>query len=174
MATHRTVGAVTAALLLSLVCTLGCGGSDLTLPGSDGSGGGDGGGAGPDQPGVSLPAVLVAADGDGQTAAPGEVLAAPLVVQVLDSVGAPVPGTLIAFSFQGNPDGATLDPSAILTGSDGKAAATVRLGATPGEQIVVASIASSRLPDLRASFSVTAVSPDDHGHGAKDHQGNHD
>lgn len=163
MATHRTVGPVTAAFLLSLVCTLGCAGSNLTLPGSDGSGGG--GGAGTDQPGLPLPAVVVAADGDGQTAAPGAVLADPLVVQVLDSVGAPVPGTLITFSFQGNPDGAALDPAAILTDSDGKAAAMVRLGATPGEQIIVASIASSRLPDLRASFSVTAVPPDDHGHG---------
>jgi hypothetical protein len=173
MKTHRTVGAVTAAFLVSLACTLGCAGSDLTLPGSDGSGGS--GGAGPDRPGMPLPAVLVAADGDGQTAAPGAVLADPLVVQVLDSAGVPVPGTLITFSFQGNPAGAALDPTAILTGTDGRAAATVRLGAQPGEQIIVAAIASSRLPDLQTSFSVTAIPTDTHGHGGRDgHHGDND
>jgi len=119
-----------------------------------------------------VPAVLLAADGDGQSAEPGAVLADPVVVQVLDSTGAPVSGTLIAFSFQGNAAGAALEPSAILTDTDGRAAATVRLGDAPGEQIIVASVASSRLPDLRASFSVTAVPPDD-GNDGKDKHHHH-
>ena len=168
MTTLRTVSAVAAALLLAL----GCAGSDLTLPGPDGTGGGAGSGE-PESPGLPLPAVLIAQAGDGQTAEPGAQLPDPLVVQVLDSAGAPVSGTLIAFSFVGDPNGAALDPPATLTDADGRAAATARLGDVPGEQVVVASVASSRLPDLRASFSVTAVPPDDHGHGRKDrhHQG---
>jgi hypothetical protein len=168
--TRPTVGAVTAAFLLTLV--VGCAGGDLTLPGPNGSGGD--GGPGPHPPGQPVPAVIVAADGDGQSAEPGALLADPLVVQVLDSTGTPVAGLLIAFSFQGDPAGAALDPSSVLTDTAGRAAATVRLGDAPGEQIVVASVASSRLPDLRASFSLTAVPPDDPEQGKKDRHHHHD
>ncbi len=149
MAGHGAVGAAIAIL----VFTLGCAAGELTLPGS-----------GPDQ---LEAAALVAKSGDGQQAAPGEVLAEPLTVQVLDSTDQPVAGTPVVFSFVGNPAGAVLEPDSIVTGADGIAAATVRLGSAAGEQVIVAEVANSEAADLRTQFSAVAVLPDTTGGGKK-------
>jgi hypothetical protein len=117
--------------------------SDLTLPG------GPSDGPAPDQ--------LRIVDGDGQRAQTGELLADPLVVEVVDSGRAPVPGTPVEFSFVGDPPGAVLQPSSAETDSSGQVSAFVQLGETSGKQEIVARVAGTASPELSASFTVTAV-----------------
>jgi hypothetical protein len=130
-------------LILALVTA--CSG-DLTLPGSGPNGGPDGGGPLPDQ-------VRVIA-GNGQRARTGELLSDSLVVQVVDTGTAPVPGTQIEFSFVGDPAGAVLDPAVTTTDESGLASAAVRLGSESGEQEIVARVTGT---DLSASFTATAT-----------------
>jgi hypothetical protein len=146
-----------AAVMLTLI---GCSGGDLTLPGP--------GQSGPDQP-----AALKVVSGDGQQAEVGTVLDDPLTVQVLDESSQPVPNIQVQFSLLGDLSGAVLDPESIETDEEGRAAAVVRLGEQPGEQVIVAAVANSQLPDLRARFSVTAVPPSDGDGGKKGGKGGH-
>jgi hypothetical protein len=37
----------------------------------------------------------------------------------------------------------------------------VRLGESPGEQLIAAEVADTDVPDLRARFTATAIAPDD-------------
>ena len=145
MTRHRVFRMGAAAVLLTLV---GCSGGDLTLPGP--------GESGPDQP-----AALKVMSGDEQQAEVGTVLEDPLTVQVLDESSQPVPHIVVQFSFLGELSGAALDPASIETDDEGRAAAIVRLGEQAGEQVIVAVVANTQLPDLRARFSVTAVPSDE-------------
>jgi len=139
----------------AFVLTLGCSGGDLTLPAAN------------------EPAALTIVSGDGQRADAGALLEEPLTVQVLDGSSQPVRGTPVQFTFVGDLPGAALDPASVLTDENGRAAAIVRLGDLPGEQVIVARVTNSQAPDLRASFSVTAVSPKGNDH-AGDSNGNGD
>ena len=143
MTSHRVFCSGAAAVMLTLIA---CSAGDLTLPGP--------GQSGPDQP-----AALKVLSGDGQQAEVGTVLDDPLTVQVLDESSHPVPNIRVQFSFLGDLSGAALDPASIETDEEGHAAAIVRLGEQPGEQVIVAAVANTLLPDLRARFSVTAVPP---------------
>jgi hypothetical protein len=105
--------------------------------------------------------------GDGQRAEAGTVLDDPLTVQVLDESSQPMPNVRVQFSFLGDLSGAAVDPASIETDETGRAAAIVRLGELPGEQIIVAAVANTQLPDLRARFSATAVPPDGEDGGKK-------
>jgi len=136
--------------ILILCFTAACSG-DLTLPGG-----------GPDGPGVPEPDRVRIVDGDNQEARTGELLNDPLVIQVVDSGQAPVPGTAIEFSFVGDPAGAVLDPAVTTTDSSGLASAAVRLGLESGEQEIVARVTGT---DLSASFTATATSKGKGGHG---------
>jgi hypothetical protein len=136
--------------ILILCFTAACSG-DLTLPGG-----------GPDGPGVPEPDRVRIVDGDNQEARTGELLNDPLVIQVVDSGQAPVPGTSIEFSFVGDPAGAVLDPAVTTTDSSGLASAAVRLGLESGEQEIVARVIGT---DLSASFTATATSKGKGGHG---------
>ncbi len=139
----------------ALVLTLGaCSADDLTLPGGN-------------QPPSPVPAVLKVVSGDGQRGEPGATLGEPLTVRVVDDSARPVPGTPIHFGFLGDIPGATLDPASVLTDSAGRAAAVVRLGTVVGEQMVVAEVASTAGPNLRATFTATAVAPKGGGGGRK-------
>jgi hypothetical protein len=140
MTSHRVFRVGAAAVALTLI---GCSAGDLTLPGP-----------GPDQP-----AALKVLSGDGQRAEAGTLLDDPLTVQVLDESSHPVPSIRVQFSFLGDLSGAALDPALIETDEEGRAAAIVRLGEQPGEQVIVAAVANTQLPDLRARFSATAVAP---------------
>jgi hypothetical protein len=142
MTSHRVFRVGAAAVMLTLI---GCSGGDLTLPGGQ---------SGPEQP-----AALKVLSGDGQQAEVGTVLDDPLTVQVLDESSQPVPDVRVQFNFLGELSGAALDPASIETDEEGRAAAIVRLGDQPGEQVIVAAVANTQLPDLRAQFSVTAVPP---------------
>ena len=136
--------------ILILCFTAACSG-DLTLPGG-----------GPDGPGTPEPDRVRIVDGDNQEARTGELLNDPLVIQVVDSGQAPVPGTAIEFSFVGDPAGAVLDPAVTTTDSSGLASAAVRLGLESGEQEIVARVTGT---DLSASFTATATRKGKGGHG---------
>ena len=135
-----------------MVALVGCSGGDLTLPGQG-------------APGAPRPASLEVVSGDGQQGEIGTVLDKPLTVRVLDDSLRPVPATAVHFGFLGDFSGATLDPASVLTDADGRAAAIVRLGQVVGEQVVVAEVVNTQLPELRAQFTATAVAPDTGGGG---------
>lgn len=136
--------------ILILCFTAACSG-DLTLPGG-----------GPDGPGAPEPDQVRIVDGDNQQARTGELLNDPLVIQVVDTGQAPVPGTAIEFSFVGDPAGAVLDPAVTTTDSSGLASTAVRVGQESGEQEIVARVTGT---DLSASFTATATSKGKGGHG---------
>jgi hypothetical protein len=148
------------ASLLALTLVVACS-SDLTLPG---------GPSGPPEPDR-----LQIVDGNGQRAQTGELLPNPLVVAVLDSGRAPVPGTPVEFSFVDDPAGAVLQPTSAQTDSSGHVSAFVRLGLESGDHQIVARVAGTASPDLSASFTVTALADrgggkggGGHGHGGED------
>jgi hypothetical protein len=143
MTSHRVFCVGAAVVMLTLIS---CSGGDLTLP--------DPGQSGPEQP-----AALKVLSGDGQQAEVGAVLSDPLTVQVLDESSHPVSNVRVQFSFLGDLSGAAVDPASIVTDEQGRAAAVVRLGELPGEQVIVAAVANTLQPDLRARFSATAVPP---------------
>jgi hypothetical protein len=140
MASQRVFCVGAALVMLTLI---GCSAGDLTLPG----------------PGENGPDQLKVLSGDGQQAEVGTVLDDPLTVQVLDERSQPMANIQVQFSFVGDLTGAALDPALIETDEEGRAAAVVRLGELPGEQVIVAAVANTQLPDLRAQFSATAVPP---------------
>ncbi len=131
------------ASILTLCFVAACSG-DLTLPGG-----------GPEGPGAPEPDRVRIVDGDDQQARTGELLNNPLVIQVVDSGQAPVPGTSIEFSFVGDPAGAVLDPAVTTTDSSGLASTAVRVGEQSGQQEIVARVTGT---DLSASFTATATS----------------
>ena len=155
MTSHRVFCVGTAVVMLTLIA---CSAGDLTLPG-------------PGQSGPHQPATLKVLSGDGQQAEVGTVLDDPLTVQVLDESSQPMPNVRVQFSFLGDLSGAAVDPASIETDETGRAAAIVRLGELPGEQIIVAAVANTQLPDLRAQFSATAVPPDGEDGGKKGGKG---
>jgi hypothetical protein len=158
MTSHRSFCVGAAVVLLTLI---GCSAGDLTLPG-------------PGESGPAQPAALKVLSGDGQQAEAGTVLNDPLTVLVLDASSQPVANVRVQFSFLGDLSGAAVDPASIETDEAGRAEAVVRLGELPGEQIIVAVVANTQLPDLRARFSATAVPPsggDDDKKGGKGHGG---
>ena len=144
------------------VCLLvGCSGGDLTLPDS------------------ADPVSLRIVSGDGQRADAGDLLAQPLVVQVLDSDANPVPDAGVEFGFLGEATGAAIDPALVTTDDEGRAEAFVRLGSETGEHSIIARVVGTASPDLSARFSVVATSSGGGGGGKKDdegkgHNGGHD
>ena len=77
---------------------------------------------------------LVKISGDTQGAEAGESLANPLVVQVVDAHGKPMPGMIVTFDV--SQGGGTLSTTTATTNSAGKAQTTLRLGTTPGPNTV--------------------------------------
>ncbi|MBI2407639.1 MAG: Ig-like domain-containing protein [Gemmatimonadetes bacterium] len=78
-------------------------------------------------------------DGDAQSAPAGSLLERGLTVEVLDAANLPVKAAVIVFRVEGRAaDGATIVDSIAVTDVHGRAAAQLRLGATPGAVRVVA------------------------------------
>jgi hypothetical protein len=125
---------------------IGCGGDDLTLPGS------------------GEPATLSIVSGDGQNARVGEALSLPLVVKLADARGQPVSGATVNFRFSEDLPDAAVDPTTRATDSLGQASATVRLGTTPGNQPIDAQVAMPG-QDLQVRFRLTALAKDPPGDG---------
>jgi hypothetical protein len=78
-------------------------------------------------------------DGDAQSAPAGSLLERGLTVEVLDAAKRPVKAAVIVFRVEGGAvSGATLADSIAVTDGNGRTAAQLRLGATPGTVRVVA------------------------------------
>jgi hypothetical protein len=102
---------------------------------------------------AQTPTQLLKVSGDDQTATAGTTLPAPLVVQVNDAGGSPIPGRTVDFAVSQG-DGSTGTASAV-TGSDGRASTTFTTGTAAGSpQAVSVSIAATALSEL---FTATAA-----------------
>jgi uncharacterized protein (TIGR03437 family) len=90
--------------------------------------------------------------GNGQSAIVSTTLTAPLVLKVVDSNGAGVPGVFVNFTV--SPDGAAIvSPSPALTLNDGTVSLTVTLGGTPAPITITA----TSYAVANVSFSATAI-----------------
>ncbi len=87
-----------------------------------------------------VPTVLAAVSGDGQSGFGGGPLADPLVVEVLDQFGDPLPGVAVTFAIVTG-GGSIVEPQPISTDVVGRAAATWVLGSIGGRQQVSATVA---------------------------------
>jgi hypothetical protein len=131
---------IASAFLLTLG---GCSGDDLLLPGG-------------------APAQIRVVSGDGQTARAGDPLLHPLVVEVLDGAGRPIPGAPVAFEFVDPPRGAEISAPATETDVAGRASAEVTLGNAAGDQPVVARLDQPGT-DIQVQFLLTALERSDGG-----------
>ncbi len=102
------------------------------------------------------PAQLRVVSGDGQSAQAGDPLRNPLVVEVLDRSGRPIPGTAVVFEFVDPADGAEISAPTAETDGSGQATAQVTLGDAEGDQPVVARVDDPG-SDLRVQFLLTAL-----------------
>ena len=71
--------------------------------------------------------------GEKQITGVGQVLEDPVVLQVNDEKGAPVPGALVEFE---SPDGIRFTPAQGLTGIDGQFTVSAALGGTSGHSLI--------------------------------------
>jgi hypothetical protein len=102
---------------------------------------------------IQTPTEIEKVSGDAQTAPAGSTLPAPLVVQVNDARGNPVPNATVLFTVTEG-DGSTSSSTA-LTGPDGRASTIFTTGTVSGSaQIVSATIQTTA---LSVSFTATAA-----------------
>jgi hypothetical protein len=90
--------------------------------------------------------------GSGQTTTVGTAFGAPLVVEVTDAYGNPVPGASVAFVAPASGASAALAGSPATTGPDGRASATPTADFVAGSYSVTASVAGVSAP---AVFGLT-------------------
>lgn len=100
-----------------------------------------------------LPAAssVVKISGDAQTGLVSTGLAQPLVVEVRGTDNLPIPGVTVAFAAVTG--AGTVDTASVVTGANGQAGTTVRLGATAGAQTFTATVTGA--PTV--SFNETAT-----------------
>ena len=104
---------------------------------------------------AQAPAALVKISGDEQTGPAGQLLPAPLIVQVNDALGNPISGAGVTFAV--SQGGGTVTPTTTPTASNGMASTTFRLGTAAASPQQV----SGRIPGtaLTVSFSAIATAP---------------
>jgi hypothetical protein len=90
--------------------------------------------------------------GDGQNGRIGQPLSQPLVVEVTDESGDPVPGVEVRWAAQG---GGSVSDETGQTGSDGRSSVQRILGPEPGEQATTATVTGLRGSPIR--FVATAL-----------------
>ncbi len=103
------------------------------------------------QAAILQPATLLKVSGDDQVALPGGALLLPLTVQVLSAGSQPIANVAVTWTFE---SGAGLFPggATAVTGSDGKASVTARLGEDFGTYYITA-----RAAGLDRSVTFTAM-----------------
>ena len=113
-----------------------CGGDDLVLP-SEGE-----------------PATVTIVQGNGASGRVGEVLAEPLIVEVMDVAGRPVPQATVVIDLSG----AVAEPDTISTDAQGRANTEITLGSQVGEAAGEARVIAPESPaTVEASFTVVAL-----------------
>jgi hypothetical protein len=110
---------------------LSCGGGDLTLPG-----------------GTNPPTDVLLVSGDDQSAQPGDDLAEPLVVKVVDAEGNPVSNAAVSWEVAG---GGSVSPENAQTDTAGLASAEVTLGPDEGLYTVSAAVTGLEAVTFTAS-----------------------
>lgn len=96
--------------------------------------------------------------GDAQQAAPGAALPAPVVVEVVDGDGNPVPNEPVTFKIRGG--GGAVAPATVPSGADGRAQAAWTLGPAAGIHTLAASIAGQpELPLFALGVAPVVVLP---------------
>jgi len=118
-----------------------CGGSDLVLPSS------------------SIPARIRVVDGDAQSGSVGQLLPAPIVVEVTDARGQEVAGTTVEFGLTSAGTGAEIVPSTATTDTRGRAQTRMLLGNKAGLQVGEARVVGAGATSPKTTFSAMAVSP---------------
>ena len=96
------------------------------------------------------PAQMVMISGNGQSVIAGEIVAMPLIIEVRDEAGQPLPGAGVSFEVAGG--SATLDPVLVQSNSVGRASTTVTAG--PG---VVPITIVARSSGLTVAFNLTVI-----------------
>jgi hypothetical protein len=104
---------------------------------------------------VAPPSSIASVSGGGQTANVNAQLTNPVVVQVNATDGQPAPGVTVTFAAQ---NGGTVGSASVVTGANGQASTTWRLGGTAGTQTLTATAAG--LTGSPVTFSATARSID--------------
>ena len=124
------------ALTVAAPALLSCGGGDLVLP-SEGE-----------------PAVVSIVQGDSLSGRVGEVLAEPLIVEVIDGADRPVAGATVVVEIEG----AVATPDTITTEGDGRASAEITLGSQVGAATGLVRVIAPESPvDVEADFTVIAL-----------------
>jgi len=105
---------------------------------------------------AAIPAAIVEVSGGKQVSTIGTTLDQPVVVQVNNSQGAPVPGAAVRFR---GANGAIFQPASGVTGSDGQFTFSVALGTLAGRYQIAASTTGAggkmievRIPELALGF----------------------
>lgn len=97
------------------------------------------------------PSQVRAAAGTGQTAAVAQAVPNPLVAEVVDAFGNPVPGAVVTFAP--TTGSGSVSPGSATAGADGRASTAWTLGTTSGAQSVTASVQGA----ATATFTATAT-----------------
>ena len=106
---------------------------------------------------TQLPAQVQRVSGDQQTDTVSQTLPAPVVVQVNDALGHPIPGVIVSFAVtQG---GGSASAAADTTDAAGRASVSWTLGAVAGPNGVSASIAGSGVSGNPAIFTAFGIVP---------------
>lgn len=116
-----------------------CGGGDLVLPSGE------------------TAAAIRVVGGDAQRGQVGELLPAPIVVEVVDTADNPVPGATVQFVLLSAGDSADIEPATTTTDQQGRAQARMLLGNKVGLQSGEARVGQGADPP-RASFTAVATS----------------
>ncbi len=108
------------------------------------------------------PTHLVILDGNHQTAAPNQVLATPLTVELTDSFDNPIPGVAILFQVitgggMVGVDGSFYPTETVFTDDNGHASVSYKVGSTAGENIQQVDAFLSTDSSRRATFSATVL-----------------
>jgi adhesin/invasin len=118
-------------------------------------------GCGGDSAGLHSPvaAALRVAGGDKQTGAAGSPLAQPIVVEVVDAGGSPVPGTSVTFTVTAG--SGTVSASSASSDASGRATTQWTLGTKAGDaqQLAVSVASSASVPSLAITAAAVAGSP---------------
>ena len=113
-----------------------CGGDDLVLPSA------------------GEPATITIVPGNALSGRVGEVLADPLIVEVLDGVRRPVAGATVVIELSSG----AAQPDTVSTAPDGRASAEITLGAVVGEAAGAARVIAPESPvEVETSFTVVAL-----------------
>ena len=101
----------------------------------------------------SVAGTITGISGGGQSAPVNTCLPAPLVVEIDSTLGAPLQGIDVIFSVASG-DASIVENQPVQTGVDGRAQATVCLGATPGD--IVIAVTARDVDSPFATFMPTA------------------